>query len=356
MIAMIQELLDLGLAYESAGQIYFEIAKFPQYGALSGNSVEELMAGHRVEEDPNKRSPLDFTLWKKDPRHLMQWDSPWGRGFPGWHIECSAMSRKYLGDVFDIHTGGEDNIFPHHECEIAQSSGGTGRIFARYWLHRRHILVDGKKMAKSAGNFFTVRDLAAKGYGGLEIRLALLNSHYRANANFTLEGLEGARKTIRYLEEFLRNMSALDSTASPPAAVEAIEALGAEHDARFRAALDDDLNISAALAQVHGFAGEAYKRCRSRGEGLAAAARVRAWDAVLGVLPLAAAAGESSADGLLAARGLTRAAVEDLLREREGARARKDFAASDRIRKDLQSRGVIVKDTAEGPRWHVEGG
>jgi len=158
MIALIEELLRKGLAYEAGDQVYFEISRFPRYGILSGNSPEELQAGARVEEDPHKRNPLDFCLWKRDPKHIMQWDSPWGRGFPGWHIECSAMSRKYLGEVFDIHTGGEDNIFPHHDCEIAQSSGGEDRIFARFWLHRRHILVNNRKMSKREGNF---RDSAA---------------------------------------------------------------------------------------------------------------------------------------------------------------------------------------------------
>jgi cysteinyl-tRNA synthetase len=353
MIEMIRELLDRGLAYESAGQVYFEIAKFPRYGILSGNSVEELLAGHRVEEDPNKRSPLDFTLWKKDPKHLMQWDSPWGRGFPGWHIECSAMSRKYLGQVFDIHTGGEDNIFPHHECEIAQSSGGEDRIFARYWLHRRHILVDGKKMSKSAGNFFTVRDLVAKGYGGLEIRLALLGSHYRANTNFTLEGLETARKTIRYFEEFLRNMRGLADAPSP--GLEAVRSLAAAHDERFRAALDDDLNISAALAAVHGFVAEAYKTSSTRPEGLAAADQVEAWDRVLGILRPVGDGGASE-DALLAGRGLTRESIERLIAEREEARRRKDFATSDRIRKELLDAGIIIKDTPQGPRWHAAEG
>jgi cysteinyl-tRNA synthetase len=259
MLAMTDELIAAGLAYEAEGEVYFEIARFPRYGILSGNTVEQLIAGAggRVETDPKKRHPLDFALWKQDPKHLMQWDSRFGRGFPGWHIECSAMSRKYLGEEFDIHTGGEDNIFPHHECEIAQSSGGKDRIFARYWLHRRHILVGGKKMAKSAGNFYTVRDLLAKGYGGREIRLALLGTHYRTNANFTLEGLDQARQTIGKLKEFLRNMEALPAAGAEGGAGE-VAALAAESDRRFRAALDDDLNISLALAELLGFLGEAY--------------------------------------------------------------------------------------------------
>jgi cysteinyl-tRNA synthetase len=226
-------------------------------------------------------------------------------------------------------------------------------------------MVDGKKMAKSAGNFFTVRDLLGRGYTGREIRLALLGSHYRANTNFTLEGLEAARKTIGYLEEFLRNMGELEGPP-PPDGSAAITSLAAEHDARFRAALDDDLNVSAALAQVHGFTGEAYKRSRSRAEGLAAASQVRSWDSVLGVL--AAPAGSPGADAsvsgareagpgdaALAAVGLERQAVEALVAEREAARKRKDFAAADRIRQELQAKGIVIKDTPQGTRWRIEG-
>ena len=154
---------------------------------MSSNTTEQLVAGARVAEDERKRNPLDFTLWKKDPDHLMKWESPWGEGFPGWHIECSAMAREYLGERIDIHTGGEDNIFPHHECEIAQSSQGNDEPFANYWVHRRHIFIEGKKMSKSAGNFYTVRDLLDRGYDGLEIRNSMIRLHYRANSNFTFK-------------------------------------------------------------------------------------------------------------------------------------------------------------------------
>jgi cysteinyl-tRNA synthetase len=346
MIAMIEELLEKGLAYESEGQVYFEIAKFPRYGILSGNTVDELIQGHRVETDPAKRSPLDFTLWKRDPKHLMQWDSPFGRGFPGWHIECSAMSRKYLGQVFDIHTGGEDNIFPHHECEIAQSSGGEDRIFARYWLHRRHILVEGKKMSKSAGNFFTVRDLLEKGWRGREIRLSLIRAHYRSNSNFTLQGLEEARETLRYFHELRSNMEALPPGRGAP---KEIEALGEARDRKFRESMDDDLNVSAALAEVHELAREAYKRCRTREEGREAVRWLDRWDQVLGVL---GPEEPSAHPGLEAGKaGLGDGEIEGLLRERDAARARKDFAEADRIRGLLQSAGVAIKDTPGGTRW-----
>lgn len=354
MIAMIEELLELDLAYPAGDQIYFEIGKFAQYGVLSGNTTDELMAGHRVEADPDKRNPLDFTLWKKDEKHLMQWDSPWGRGFPGWHIECSAMSREYLGEVMDIHTGGEDNVFPHHECEIAQSSGAEGRIFARYWVHRRHILVDGRKMSKSLGNFHTVRDLLAKGFSGLEIRLALLSAHYRSTANFSFDGLVIARKTLRYLREFVANMAALAVGEDPTAGLEAVEKIHASHDQAFRKALDDDLNVSAALAAVHGFVGEVYRLPPgglSHRAGLRAVVGLHAWDAVLGVLgrqdPAAEPPEEESA-------GPSDDEITALLAARDAARAGKDYAESDRIRDLLREAGIVVKDSPDGSRWHRE--
>jgi cysteinyl-tRNA synthetase len=324
---------------------------------LSGNSVTELLAGHRVEEDPNKRSPLDFTLWKRDPRHIMQWDSPFGRGFPGWHIECSAMSRKYLGRVFDIHTGGEDNIFPHHECEIAQSSGGEGTICARYWLHRRYILVDGRKMSKSQGNFYTVRDLVAKGYTGPEVRLALLSTHYRTNSNFTLQGLDASRETLRYLREFRRNMLALPQGDGGEAEdAERVRGLASSQDAAFRAGLDDDLNISAALAAVHGFVGESYKTAKTLPAGRCAVDRLEAWDRVLGVLGESPPADAGAVGEIVGSSGLRAEEIERLVESRLRARSRKDFAEADRIRDHLRERGIVLKDSPQGTRWEISGG
>ncbi len=349
MIGIIEELLRAGLAYEAGGQVYFEIAKFPRYGILSGNTPAELLAGagNRVEEDPAKRQPLDFCLWKKDPKHIMQWDSPWGRGFPGWHIECSAMSRRYLGSVFDIHTGGEDNIFPHHDCEIAQSSGGEDRIFARYWIHRRHILVDGKKMSKSEGNFYTIGDLIQKGYSAVEIRYALLSAHYGAQLNFTLGGLDAAREAIRRMRHFRDDMR---SRPPGPAGVEAVQALAARSDAAFRSSMDDDLNISAALAAVFSFIREAHKLAATRAQGEAATKRLEEWDRVLGVLrPVAEEAGQGT-DGSTSGR-LSPGEIETILEEREEARRRKDYAESDRLRRILLEKGVAIKDGPQGTRW-----
>lgn len=351
MIEMIVDLLDLGLAYIAEDQVYFEIEKFADYGILSGNTTEQLMAGARVAADPNKRNPLDFTLWKKDPDHLMKWPSPWGEGFPGWHIECSAMSRKYLGEQFDIHTGGEDNIFPHHECEIAQSSGGDGKVFARYWVHRRHIMVDGKKMSKSAGNFYTVRDLLKQGYDGLEIRYALISTYYGANSNFTVEGLKSARKNLAYLREFRARQQSLPEGHSGASEVGAVDSLAEEKDAAFRVALDDDLNTSAAFAAVRDFCREAYKICTTRAAGERAISQLIAWDSVLGVLDPVRSQESNVFEEV--APGLTAADIEVLLEERKAARERKDYAASDRIRDALHEKGIAIKDGPDGTRWQV---
>ncbi|MBI4584173.1 MAG: cysteine--tRNA ligase [Planctomycetes bacterium] len=361
MIEIIQELLSKGLAYEAGDQVYFEIDRFPKYGLLSGNPVEELIAGKRIEEDPQKHNPLDFCLWKKDPWHIMQWDSPWGRGFPGWHIECSAMSRKYLGRVFDLHTGGEDNIFPHHECEIAQSSGGDDTICSRYWLHRRHILVDGKKMSKSLGNFYTIRDLIAKGFCGAEIRFGLLGAHYRSQYNFTFAGLGAIRESLRRLREFWRNMDGLPSSREDEAKaeVQALEARAGAADREFRAALDDDLNISAGLAEVFNFVRDAYKLAKTSPGGRVAREQLLSWDRVLGVVehslkPPPAGLGPLEASGpplALAEGTLLEAGIEEWLKKRDQARQAKNFKEADRIRDLLKEKGIVIKDTPQGTKW-----
>ena len=357
MIEIIQELEAKGIAYESNGQMYFEIAKFPQYGVLSGNTTEQLMSGKRVEEDPNKRSPLDFCLWKKDEKHQMLWDSPWGRGFPGWHIECSAMSRKYLGDIFDIHTGGEDNIFPHHECEIAQSSGGENRICSRFWVHRRHILVDGKKMSKSLGNFFTVRDLFERGYCGAEIRYALVASKYRDQYNFSFEDVEGKCKSLERVREFLRRMQELPEGGNDDGETEDVAAVtgrAKEADEKFRRAMDDDLNVSGALAELFGFMRDAGKLAQSAAAGQAAVDQVMAWDTVLGFIEHSlrpAPHGLGPLDGGDATDDPEAANIDAMVKARDEARAAKDFAEADRLRDELQAMGIVLEDSPDGTRW-----
>ena len=281
-----------------------------------------------------KRHPQDFALWKQDARHVMQWDSPWGRGFPGWHIECSAMSVKYLGEQFDIHTGGEDNIFPHHECEIAQTEGATGkRPWVKYWMHTRFLLVNGQKMSKSLGNFFTLRDLTEKGLDPMAIRYVLMSTHYRQPLNFTLESVEAGREAIRRLKDFRTRLGEASAAQDNPALEEALEA----GRRGFEAGLSDDLNTSAALAALYDMVREVNKLTLSRADAQRALALLERFDSVMGVL----SGSEESLD----------AEIERLIQERLDARKRRDFKTSDRIRDDLKARGILLEDSAGGTRW-----
>jgi cysteinyl-tRNA synthetase len=328
---MIAALLQRGCAYVAAdGAVYFDVQSFPGYGALSGNTLDRLRqgAGGRVrdEHQASKRHPADFLLWKPDPAHLMKWDSPWGAGYPGWHIECSAMATSVLGrDTIDIHTGGEDNIFPHHECEIAQSWGATGRPLARFWMHTRFLLVEGQKMSKSKGNFYTLRDLIARGIDPGVVRYELLKAHYRANMNFTFKGLEDSAHAVRRLREKHAELAA--EARGEAAQVDLSHpTLGV-----FAAALADDLNMSGALGEVFKWVGEA------RGPAAEALAVLRRIDAVLGVVE-AAPVPEPAGDGRVA----------ELCRAIDAARAVKDFATADRLRRELVDAGYEVRTGASG--------
>ncbi len=341
MIAMIQTLIDKGFAYQSDDKsVYFNITKFPGYGCLCRLDMSALRPGTRVAHDEYEKENIgDFALWKAwdEEDGDVFWESPWGRGRPGWHIECSAMSMKYLGDSFDIHCGGMDNIFPHHDDEIAQSEAATGKKFVNYWLHNAHLIVEGKKMAKSAGNFFTLRDLQDKGYSGREIRYELIGTHYRQSLNFTFEGLDGARAALGRLDEFrLRLAEVAGSTApdaEPPGWV-------AEARAAFTEALSDDLNISGAMGGIFDML-RAGNRAMDGGEvsAGAAASALASWadfDRVLGFL---APPEEKIPDEILA-----------LLEERTAARAAKNWAESDRLRDAIEQAGFTVKDTPQGPK------
>jgi len=326
MIAMIETLVAQGQAYVADGNVYFSVESFPRYGALSGNTPEQLDAGAsgRVEARTDKRSPHDFALWKHDEKHLMQWDSPWGRGFPGWHIECSAMSRKYLGDTFDIHTGGPDNIFPHHECEIAQSESVTGKVFVRYWVHCGWLTIGGEKMAKRAGRIETVPELVEMGYAGADIRLFLLKQHYRAPLPFRLELLDEAKEIRKRFNNFVQQER--EPGAPDAGAV-------AEARAKFRAALEDDLNTSGALAALH----ELMTTVNRTGAGAEEAiAFLREADGIFALLD------EQEAPD---------AEIERLMAEREAARKARDFRKADAIRDDLLRRGIELLDTPQGTRW-----
>jgi len=329
MIELIGKLIDKGHAYEVGGTVYYDIASFPAYGRLSRNTTDKLLAGTRGEVDPRKRHPGDFTLWKAAGEHRLQvWPSPWGAGFPGWHIECSAMSMSLLGERFDIHTGGADNVFPHHEAELAQSEGVTGHRVVSHWMHGGLLMLAGARMAKSAGNFFRITELVEGGFDPLAFRYLALQAKYRTKLNFDAEGLAGADRALKALRERVREWTAGDGAAAGTPE-------GDELEARFRAALADDLDLPAAMALVS-------EVVRS---GLAPpdkARLLRGWDRVLG-LDLDRAAPEAPLPP----------GAATLLEARDNARAARDYSASDRLRDELASMGVEVTDTPEGQRWKV---
>ncbi|MCC6741686.1 MAG: cysteine--tRNA ligase [Planctomycetia bacterium] len=332
MIAIIEKLVAKGHAYVVGNNVYFSVATFPNYGKLSGNITEDLEAGARIEPHPDKKDPRDFALWKHDPKHIMQWDSPWGRGFPGWHIECSAMSMKYLGETLDIHTGGEDNIFPHHECEIAQSEAANGKPFCRMWMHARFLLVDGQKMSKSAGNFYTVEDVFRHGVTAPALRWGLATSHYRQQMNFTWESMQVAQGSVDKLIEFRKRLS--DAHGKAP--LEAVKPVVEKARKDFEKGMDDDLNVSEATAALFTMVREINRLDPDP----AAAAFVRdAFDKLDTVFNTASAPPDVFTDE-----------EQKLLAARAAARSSKNWPESDRLRKELEAKGVLVEDTARGQR------
>ncbi|MCX7703124.1 MAG: cysteine--tRNA ligase [Planctomycetota bacterium] len=337
MIRTIQTLLDKNYAYIASDGVYFDITKFPRYGQLSGNTIDKLQAGARIEINPNKRHPADFALWKFDPHHIMQWDAPFGRGFPGWHIECSSMSIKYLGETFDIHTGGEDLIFPHHECEIAQAESSTGKPFVRFWLHVRFLLVDGKKMSKSLGNFYTVKDLLSRNYQPRFLRYALASTHYRQPLNFTLDSLDAAKNAIERIETFLLSLESAPCIPDDPD----LEPKISELKHRFDSSMDNDLNISETLAVLFDFirlANTSLNKSRlSQKQAQKIAALFHSFDSILAVLDVER-------------RKEIPEEILDSVRQREQARRAKDYSTADSIREKLLKQGFIIEDTPSGPR------
>ena len=344
MVRLIQILLEKGYAYRAEdGSIYYSIAKFPDYGKLSGKKPEQLIAGARVRHDEyEKEQWADFALWKAwDPGDGdVYWDTPLGRGRPGWHIECSAMSMKYLGETFDIHTGGEDNIFPHHENEIAQSEAATGKMFVKYWLHCAHLIVEGKKMSKSLGNFYTLRDLLEKGHNPMAIRYLLLATHYRQKLNFTFDGLAAAQSAIDRLEEY-RDMLEEFSQKNTPGTDRKVRDAVDEGLKGFEEDMDDDLNISGALGSVFEMV-RAVNRIASV-DGISGADADYALDALNRINSVIAVLRER--------RRELPPEIEQLIKEREVARKRKDFATADQIRDKLAEMGIELKDTPEGTKW-----
>lgn len=332
-IRFIETLIAKGHAYSSNGAVFYDVTTFPDYGKLSGNTLEQLKTGARLEPHPDKKHPWDFALWLPAPKeHLMHWPSPWGEGYPGWHIECSVMSQEYLGDTFDIHTGGEDNIFPHHEAEIAQSTGLSGKPLAHYFLHTRHMLVDGEKMSKSRGTVYTLEDIERHGFDALDLRMLYLSAHYRSQMNFTWEALEQAKKnkeTLFTLYERLGGGS-YDALRMPKAKHE-LESL--------KGAFSDDLNTPLALADVLEHARAINKRLDTHEEVDK--------EAVKSVLQEI-----FWLFGLSYAREVAPDAVQELAHEREAARKAKDFARADELREAIEKVGYRVEDTESGSTLH----
>jgi cysteinyl-tRNA synthetase len=348
MIALIERLIAAGAAYEKEGSVFFRIEGDADYGKLSGIDLAKVRQGERVASDEyGKEDVRDFVLWKAAKPGEPTWESPWGPGRPGWHIECSAMSMKYLGETFDVHCGGVDNVFPHHENEIAQSESATGSPFARLWLHSEHLIVDGAKMSKSLGNQYTLADLLGRGVDQRALRYLFVSVHYRQKLNFTFQSLEAAANALRRIDEMRFRVDHAAESGPPNAKLTAARQR-AERD--FTAALADDLNLAAALAAVFGLVRDVNVAVEQNrlGEGDRAAAldTVAAFDRVLGVLDPAAWRRDDEAPA-----GPSDDEVEGLVTARREARARRDFTEADRLRDELAAAGIVIEDTPSGTRW-----
>jgi cysteinyl-tRNA synthetase len=365
-IKMVQTLLDKGHAYEVGGNVYFDVTSFPGYGKLSGRKLDDMMEGARVEVSDEKRHPADFALWKRaEPGHLMRWNSPWGEGFPGWHLECSVMGIKYLGETLDIHGGGIENVFPHHEDEIAQSEAATGKQFVNCWLHNNMVTVEGQKMGKSLGNFITLKDAFAGNpplsgpVRPMVIRYFVLTSHYRSPLDFSEEALDAARKGLERIEQTvgeIRKRRGLTEAAgaqgeAAPEATELVE--NARRD--FLAEMDDDFNTAGALGQLSKFTRE-VNRLLGAGDGIDAptlavldGAYEELGEGILGILRDVGAVG-----GAQTGKGLEARLVEAMIETRARLRDAKQFELADGIRDRLAAMGIELKDGPEGTTWEYK--
>jgi cysteinyl-tRNA synthetase len=336
MIDLVQRLEARGYTYEIGDGVYFDVGRFPDYGRLSGQTLDDLRAGARIEVNPEKRHPADFALWRKaTPAHIMQWDSPWGRGFPGWHIECSAMSMQHLGDTLDIHSGGEDHIATHHPNEIAQSEAATGKRFVNVWMHGRFLRWndDDRRMSKSSGEFLVVGDLAARGFDPLAFRYHCLTASYRVPLTFSWAGMESAAEGLRGLRENVRRLAEETHQVSAAAAPR-------ELSERFRAAIADDFNVPVALAVTW----DAIREANRASDGVEKRTRLEAvldFDRVLGL----GLAKTIAIDNVLPAD------VATLIEQRETARAAREWATADQLRDTIHQHGYEIEDTPSGTRW-----
>ncbi|MFK7996979.1 MAG: cysteine--tRNA ligase [Granulosicoccus sp.] len=337
MIRIIGKLIESGHAYAADnGDVFYSVSSFADYGKLSGRNVSELRSGERIAVDENKRDPLDFVLWKSSKPGEPSWDSPWGPGRPGWHIECSAMSMDLLGDEFDIHGGGMDLEFPHHENEIAQSEALTGGTFARYWMHNGLVRIDDEKMSKSLNNFLTIKDVLGQ-YSGEEIRTFIINSHYRSPLNYSTESLDAARTVIRRFYTALRGHTLTPGTDN----------LDSAFVERFVTAMNDDLNTPEALAVMHELAGSLNKE-KDADRATTLANTLSHLGERLGILQLDA---ELALKGSGTVTGLSDEAISALIVERQQARANKDFKRSDEIRDELAAQGIVLEDAGGDTQW-----
>lgn len=346
MVTLIKTLITKGYAYRGEdGSIYFSVCKFSNYGKMSKIKVSELKVGARVSQDEYaKEEAQDFALWKAwTPEDGdVYWETELGKGRPGWHIECSAMSMKYLGETFDIHCGGVDNMFPHHENETAQSEAATGKKFVNYWMHNEHLQVEGKKMSKRLGNYYTLRDLLAKGYDPIAIRYLLMSTHYRQQFNFTFEGLEAAKGAVDRLKNFVRR---LHDAAGKESGGKVATFIG-KAEVCFEGSMDDDLDIGTALASLFDFVREINNLLDANTVSKAEAADIGGlmmkFDAVLGVIGKVEVEEDLAPD------------IDVLVQKREAARKAKNWKEADAIRAQLKTMGIVLEDTAQGIRWHKE--
>ena len=332
MQALITKLIEKGHAYVASSGVYFSVESFPAYGSLSGNTLDALDEGHRVEVREEKKHPADFALWVIDSTHLVTWPSPWGQGYPGWHIECSAMALEYLGSDIDIHTGGEDNIFPHHENEIAQAEGATGTAFVRTWMHNRHLQLNGQKLSKREGEQVTLDTLKEKGYSPLAFRLLVLSAHYRTLMDFSWEAMDQATVNLETLSSLVRRVHEFSPASSGTADA------GVVSD--FVSALADDLNTPKAMAVVYEYIKDANGSL-SADTASGILATLHQLDKVLGVIgPI-----ESELE-----KDVVPKAIMELVEARETAKKNKEYEKADELRGDVQVKGYIIEDTPHGPR------